>query len=111
MKMKIGQPIYLNPTRYNNYKTEKIIETTVSKVGNKYFTVEYNLLKFELETMQEVSNYSPQYYAYLSMQEIYDLQEKQNINEELHNLFNYCQNDLSLSQLREIKKIINQKQN
>lgn len=87
-KLKAGDKVYVVKTniRYNKklVKESDIKEYFVLKVGRKYFTVwdgkhEGTSIQFEIDSMHNVSRYSPDYKAYISKQEIFDENEIINI--------------------------------
>jgi hypothetical protein len=62
---KVGDKVLLVKRTHRRYEPEAEIETTVTKVGRKYFTVEHGLhyQKFHLDSGFEVSNYSASCYV------------------------------------------------
>jgi hypothetical protein len=75
--MEVGQKIYLKPIGNAARRSTDIIETTVTKVGRKYFEVEYrpcNRLSIEY-LAEDNGQYISNYQGYLSMQEIEDERE------------------------------------
>jgi len=110
MKLQVGQTVYVECFERSYMAKGEVKETKVTKVGKKYFEVECaKYSKFYLDRMFNVSDYSPCMYVYLSMQEIEDKKEKQELKELIWGKSG-CggspTNKLSLAQLREIKKII-----
>jgi hypothetical protein len=106
MKLKVGQTVYLEPTGNAVRYSKDIIETKVTRVGRKYFEVQNNRCKFDIENMYDVSNCYSNYNVYLSMQEIEDKNEKIELNKFFSDLFaGYCDSGLSLEQLRAMKKV------
>lgn len=110
--LKIGQKVWLvkigNLARRGQPEPE---EVTVSKVGRKYFEVAelHGRAKFDLDSMTEVSDYSPSYCIYLILQDYLDTKEANQIYDELHKHFgNYGRTKFPLEKLRKIKEIINQ---
>ena len=83
---KVGDPVYLfadgtnMQRRYRGEPLEnKIIETTVIKVGRKYITVDnkFKGIQFDrTDDYTEKTNYCADYYLYADKQDIYDLKEK-----------------------------------
>jgi hypothetical protein len=110
MKLQVGQTVYVECFGRNSFLPTKgeVEETKVTKVGKKYFEVEgKKYSKFHLDKMFNVSNYSPCMYVYLSMQEIKDKKEKQELKQLIREMIGGITADrLSLSQLLEIKNII-----
>lgn len=64
-RFKVGDKVLLVKRTHRRYEPEAEIETTVTKVGRKYFTVEHGLhyQKFHLDSGTEVSNYSASCYV------------------------------------------------
>lgn len=62
---KVGDKVTLVKRTHRRYEPEAEMETTVTKVGRKYFTVEHGLhyQKFHLGSGHEVSNYSASCYV------------------------------------------------
>lgn len=112
-KIQIGQTVYLEPGINKSRYNKDIIETTVTKVGNKYFQLENNSRKkYEIDTLKEVSEYCADYYVYLTRQEIEDKNEREKLTSYLRQMFGaYGRVDLTLDQLRRIKKITEENNN
>lgn len=113
--MQVGDYVYLKPV--NNaarYGKHDIVENIIKKVGRKYFEVwdgehEYTITKFHLDTKRQVTNYSPDWILYFSKQEVINEQEHNKIISEIRKVFEgWSKVNLSLEQLREIKKIIDE---
>ena len=111
--MEVGQRVYLKPInnalRYGN----EIRECVVIKVGRKYFYAykpgerEDFATKFNLETMFNVTTYSPDWKVYLSKQDIIDERESEELTASIRKQFDhYGKSKLTLDQLRHIKRII-----
>ncbi|QPK90827.1 hypothetical protein IEN91_05025 [Bacillus velezensis] len=86
------------------------------KVGRKYFHVgikekpDHRMIKFEIDGMRQVTDYSPDWEIYFSKQAIFDEEERKDLLFNVRSKFNrYVMNDLSLNQLRRINEIINEK--
>lgn len=64
-RFKVGDKVLLVKRTHRRYEPESEIETTVTKVGRKYFTVEHGLhyQKFHLDSGTEASNYSASCYV------------------------------------------------
>lgn len=111
--MQIGDKVYLKPVNNKARNgNEKIEEYLIKKVGRKYFEVwdgiyDFSSIKFNLETKTQVTNYSPDWELYFSKQEILDEQECNQLTKIIRNKFTgWGKVNLSLEQLRSIKKII-----
>ena len=120
--LKKGQTIYIQRVfaRKSNVKSpeqvvDSLIETTVKSVGKKYFTVDaIPNVNFGIEEMRDFSNYGigTNYIAYLTKDELRNKLEKEKLISELRLIFDYFnKTELSLSQLRRIKDIINENPN
>ena len=74
---KVGQTVYLLPTRFDGYEYHRIEgqikEATVKLVGREYLTVEYfgRPIRFHMTfNFIEVNGCSPNYRLYLSKEDI-----------------------------------------
>jgi hypothetical protein len=107
--MEVGQNIFIktvgNRARHGG---SKIIDTTITKLGRKYFQVEaLPRTKFEIETMQEVTNYSVDHIAYESRVAIEEELEKTALTDEIRNAFKFYGKPVhTLEQLRKIKAVL-----
>lgn len=112
MKPEVGQKVYLKPVGNNARSGDKVIkEYIVKKIGRKYFEVwdgdwEYSAIKFHLEDLSQVTDYSPHWSLYFSEQQILDKDECRDLLDSLRKTFNHWSNSkLSLDQLRRIDTI------
>jgi hypothetical protein len=108
-KVMVGNKVYLKPV--NNAArggNKKILEATIIKVGRKYFEIDRGLIrKYEIQTLNAVTEYAPDYEIYFSMQEILDEYESNKLYSDIGSKFGtFTKRDLSLDQLRRIHKII-----
>lgn len=107
--MKVGQNIFIktqgNAARYSG---SKIIETKLVKLGRKYFEVEaLPRTKFEIETMQEKTDYSCDYIAYESKVAIEEEIEKAELEIDIRKIFGrYGKTSCTLDQLRRINNVL-----
>ena len=108
--MKIGQKIYFKPINNAARGSRDIIETTVSKIGRKYFECEGMWsIKFFIDTLGDNSGqYCSSYKGYLSKQDILDEEESEKILRILQKEFDRFTSNLNLDQLRRINDIINE---
>jgi hypothetical protein len=109
-KIKIGLKIYLKPIGNMLRCRKEIKECTISKIGRKYFEVEeIPNIKFQIENLRQVTNYTPDWKVYFSKQEILDEQEYDELFTELRKIFSERnKTDLTLEQLRKIKEIVSE---
>jgi len=108
--MKVGQKIYLKPIGNNaRYGNQEVRECTISKIGRKYFELEEKGYgRFFIESMaQDCGQYISGYQAYLSIQDIEDEEEAKKLYSEIKKAFSGFSTSLSLSELKEISRIIN----
>lgn len=108
--MEVGQKVYLKPVGNQTRYSKEIKETRISKVGRKYFELEESYYgRFFIKTMnQDCGQYISGYTCYLSLQEIEDEKEALKLYTEIKKVFSgFSNTDLSLSQLKEINRIIN----
>jgi hypothetical protein len=108
--MKVGQKVFVrrvgNAARHRE-KDELISEEIVEKIGRKYFYLkDFYKCKFCLEDMHDVSEYTSNYYVYLTKQEILDENEQSEITDKIKTYFRKNQSDLSLEDLKKICEII-----
>ena len=112
-KLTLGQEIFLKlvgnaARRYNN----EPIKTKISKIGKKHFYVEMDSrIKFDVEDLSEVSDYSANYKVYLSEKELEDETKSKIIYDNIKKYFSgFSFNEsLTLEKLIAIEKIINEK--
>jgi hypothetical protein len=119
VEIKVGKKVWLKPVgNQTRYGSKEPVEKVVLKVGTKFFYVgdegkdikDYGIIKFHKDGLRQVTNYSPDWVIYETLQEILDEQEIFQIKKELQQVFdpwNYnMRNNLTLDQLRRIKSII-----
>ena len=89
MKIEVGMTIYLKPTGNAVRRGTAVIETTVTKVGRKYFEVGPSWYgRFYIEEMcQDRGGYISDYHAYLSLKEIEDGDRATELNGYFRKLF------------------------
>jgi len=111
--MEVGQKVYLKPINNALRYGSEIRECVITKVGRKYFYAcksgerEDFATKFSLKTMFNVTTYSPDWEVYLSIQDILDERESEELNSVIRKHFDhYGKPKLTLDQLRQIKRII-----
>lgn len=112
VKIEVGLPVFLDPCGNNSRK--EIGEFTVKTVGRKYFEVwrderEASTLKFHLNDLRQVTNYTPTWKLHFTKQEILDKKEYEKLFGEIKDAFQsmiFKTRNFSLEQLREIKAII-----
>ena len=120
---KVGQEVclFITETNYNyrymkddngNVPIEKrIIHTTITNVGKKYITVEHGCgTKFDAtDNFRQVTNYSPDYMLYTSVQAIYDQMEANRLYNILRDAVYYGGTNCTytVEQMREVIRILN----
>ncbi|MGG3890312.1 hypothetical protein [Metabacillus fastidiosus] len=113
----VGEKVYLKPV--NNAArggNKEIREEYIIKIGRKYFFVgkegetnERLMVKFNIDDLRQVTDYSPNWIIYFSKQEILDTEESIKLTREIKEKFNTWGNvGLSLDQLKRIKDIISE---
>jgi hypothetical protein len=107
MKIEVGMTVYLKPIGNAARRGTAIIETTVTKVGRKYFEVEQSWTgRFFIETMyQDGRGYISDYHAYLSVKEIEDDARVVALERHFRALFDFSGSGLSLEKLEKMKII------
>jgi hypothetical protein len=111
--LKIGQPVFLKPMNNASRRGDgKIIETTITKIGRKYFSVKEKWYgDFEILSMYQRTDSSPNYKAFLDLQEIKDKDMADSLYNKIRTDFfsSFGSSIIPLSSLREIEKIIYKK--
>ena len=108
--MEVGQKVYLKPTIYNRGRQQQ--EYEIKSIGRKYIHVwqdkrESSVIKFYKDTLEQQSNFSPDWELYFSLQEIEDEKEFNNLHHQLESAFRYDgKKQFTLDQLRQIKLIV-----
>ena len=107
-KLKVGQTIFVRPTNNAARYSTEIKESTISKIGKKYFELEdFYSMRFSIEKMKEdTGNLLADYTCYLTMQEIRDEIDAKSISEWLNPWFGYGKPRLSAEKLRRVKAIV-----
>lgn len=114
--MQVGDNVYLKPSNNAARRTSEIREWKIKSVGRKYFEVwdgerDYSAMKFYIDGLKQVTNYTPDWIVYFSKQEILDENEFFEIFNHVRNTFSRLSKpNLSLQQLRDIKKIMDGEQ-
>lgn len=111
----VGETLFsLNIGNAARYRPQELTLVIVSKVGRKYFTVRegYKAKEFHLSTWEEKTEYAPNHKLYESEQEWLDEAEIKQICEQIYRAFEYGKNkkQLPISALREIERLIQEKQ-
>ncbi len=109
--MEKGQEIVVVTTGNRaRYSGSKATIETISSVGRKYFELTgLSGVKFLISDLSEVTNYSTNYIIYKSMEDYEDKMERDAIIYEVRGIFkSYGNIDLTLTQLKSIRDIINQ---
>lgn len=109
-KLEVGQTVYVKPIGNAARRSTKIITCKISKVGRKYFELDLNWMgRFEIESMtQDNGDYISNYACYLSLQEIEDEKELNELYKDIGSCFNsFSAKNYSLKQLRAVKNILN----
>lgn len=106
--LEVNQKIYLEPVGNATRRYGGVLETTISKVGRKYFEVnELPNHRFSVETLKhDGQGFNHQFNGYLTMQEIVDKKDGQKLFDEIKHHFSGHRNRLSLDKLKEIKEIL-----
>ena len=100
-------PVGVNNTRFKDSLSNHIKESTISKIGRKYFYIEGREEKFDIINLNHKSAHYYDLQGYLNKQDIYDDIEVRNLETKIKAKFNaFGGSTLSLEQLRAIDKII-----
>jgi hypothetical protein len=105
--LKVGQKVFVKPFKGG---LENVKEYEVERIGSKYFYLKGCAIgKFSIDEMWDISKYSPEFKAYLSIQEIGDEIEKDILERNLRGLFGYYPKPkFTLDQLRRIYAIVSE---
>ena len=113
--MEIGQTIYLKPLGNQVRYSKDIIRAKITKIGRKYFSIITdfgtldNIRFFKDTLIHDAGGYPASYKVYFSIQEIERKNEKNRLYSNIRKKFSDSYRCfLSLDQLRDIDKIINQ---
>ena len=111
MKFEKGQSVVVS--HKSHYHAEPIIrEGTVVSIGRKYVTVEFgsHARQFHIESGDEKTEYSPNYWVWASMQAFEESEEASALRLELSKAVsaNLQRRTLTLEQMRRIKAIIDE---
>ena len=108
-KPKVGQILFLMPQGNQARQSQEIKQAEVVSVGNKYFKAKisnYYEPKFYIENWREATEYTPNWYAFESEQEIIELQQSEILCPKIRAAFGYG-NKYTLAQLKQVAEIIN----
>lgn len=106
-----GQVVFVkkvgNAARWRK-EDELVEEEIVERVGKKYFYLQgFRNHKFSIEEMRDISDYTSDFYVYLTMQEIKDEAEYALKVKEISKVFDhYGRVDLSLEVIRQLHDIL-----
>jgi len=109
--MKVGENIFIKTTgNAARYGGSKIIDTTVSKVGRKYFEVEaLPSVRFHISNLVQDTNYSTSYKVYHSREAIEEETELIELRDKMRKTFDHWNGTpLTLDQYRRIDKIVSE---
>lgn len=113
--MRVGDTVYLVPindmARHRKGGIlDNITEATIKKIGRKYFYLDgyqYDSYKFDFKSMVNVTNYCASWQVYLSMDDIKNEVEYNELLKETRDVFTpYGRINVTLNQLRKIKEIL-----
>jgi len=107
--MKVGQKVYLN----GNGTVTGIQEYEIKSIGRKYFYIwrdnsDRTIKKYSIESLGEVNDFRPAD-IHFDRQKLSDSLEYRLLSDELERVFNWRNiGNLTLDQLRQIKRIIDE---
>lgn len=106
--IKVGQKIYLKPIGGQAWRTNKIKEGIVSKVGKKYFYLEgFYQKRFFIENLRhDAGDYTANWQGYFSLEEIENEKEQIRLFSFISERFRHYSTPLSLEKLQAIYNII-----
>jgi len=107
--LKVGQKVYLKPIGNRARYSKDIVESSISKIGRKYFKVEDDHYgRFFIDTMkQDNGQYISEYACYTSREKIESEKEIQILYDKIKKMFYTLKPDIPLEKLKRIDKIIN----
>jgi len=109
----VGSKVFVSDiTRNNGLPNLQYKTGTISKIGRKYFTVDFGgyCMEFIKETRYEKTDYSPSKRAYFTEQEIEDELESHELFNELRVLLDYRnKGEYSLHQYKKTIEILRDK--
>lgn len=109
-KPKVGETLYmLNINNAARHKAQVLVPVQVSKVGNKYFSVDgiYKVKEFTISNWREKTNGSANYRLFETEQEWFDERDYDALIRSMrHEFSGYGKCALSLDQLRRIQAVI-----
>jgi hypothetical protein len=109
MTLEKGQTVYMEETPRNPLdRTGQIIPGVVKKIGRKYYTVEarHLELKYDKETLQEVTDTSAMYLLFPTEQAVFDDRERVRLHAEIRAAFDAFSFTIPLGKLRKIDAIL-----
>jgi len=109
--MKVGENIFIKTTgNAARYGGSKIIDTTICKVGIKYFEVRaLPGVRFYISNLTQDTNYSTSYRVYNSREAIEEEDELIELRDKLRKTFDHWnRTPLTLDQYRRIDKIVSE---
>lgn len=104
MKLEVGQTVFIVPRRDALRRNENTQESTITKIGRKYFEVE-GFGRFGIGTMHEAGMWN--YEAFLSVQDISEDVERMRLERLIREYFRQSQKQLTLADARQIAEILN----
>ena len=111
-QLKLGMTIYYIPEGANNTRRIKnsivdhIKESTISKIGRKYFYLEGVEHKFDIDTLHHSCQYHYDLQAYTDKQDIFNQLKAKELEAKISRKFDTRDINLTLEQLIAIDRII-----
>ena len=108
----VGQTLFLMPLGNQARRSKKLQPVKVFSVGSKYFKVKNEqygwVVSFHIGNWREVTNYSANWQAFESEQEIIDLLQSAELYTKIRNAFSYgSSTKYTLAQLKQVAEIVN----
>jgi hypothetical protein len=103
--IEVGQKVWVVHSKHPIRDNGEIKERTVETVGRKYFTLQgdHRGTKYNLDTLQMVSDYGSATRVYTSLTEILDKRERESLEVKIRQAFSsYGATKFTLDQLREV---------
>ena len=107
-KLTVGQTIWLEPLNNAARRSTDLIEVKITKVGRTYFEVEPSFYgKFHINSMTQVSNYTADYTAHVSLQDVQDKIEVASYRRKIVDKLTHQYGSLDVNVIRKIADLLN----
>lgn len=117
-KLEVGMKVFAKPGVNRSRYSKEIDEGEIIKVGRKYFEVNfggYQIVKFYKDSLEQVTEYAPEYILYFSKEEILEEEELISNAREINTFFYFTdmhslqKQGITLEKTRKILEILRSK--